>query len=102
MRDCFYKVDFENHALEFNGTSLESAQYEPDHDCFSDVEYSDDHFVSGETDERVEITVNYRGLKGTPSYQVDVLLNGRCVQILMVQTTPNGETYELKSDEYSY
>ncbi len=101
MWDCSYSINYLDHKLEFNGVSLVSVQYEPDHDCFRDVKFDHNYYISGETEERIEVSTNYRGLKGTQNYQVEVLVNGNCVNTLMIQKTPNGDIYTQKdSKEY--
>jgi len=98
MFDNYFDVDIDDHVLKFNGLVLIDAQFEPDYGCFIDVEFGADYFISGETGERVDITTRYRGLKGTPAYQVDLLVGDRCVKTFMVQLTPMGEILTPKED----
>jgi len=101
MYDFFYKVDHHDHVLEFNGVDLIGAIYEPDWGCLYDVEFSYDYFIAGDTEERVEITTRYRGLKGTRGYQVDLLIESIFSKTLMIQTIPNGYIYSSKDDYIS-
>lgn len=98
MFDNYFDIAIDDHVLSFNGLTLIDVQFEPDHGCFIDVEFDADHFISGETDERIDITARYRGLKGTPSYQVDLLVGDRCVKTFMVQPTPMGDALTPKED----
>jgi len=91
MFDCHFELDIADHILNFDGVSLEKAQYEPDHGCFIDVEFDYNYFISGETEDRIEITTNYRGLKGTSGYQVDLFVDDSHVKTFMIQTTPMGD-----------
>jgi hypothetical protein len=100
MFDFLYTVDFRDHILEFNGVDLISAKYEPDWGCLYDVEFSNDYFVAGDTEEKVEITTRYRGLRGTMGYQVDLFIGDNFFKTMMIQTTPVGYIYADK-DKYS-
>lgn len=98
MWDNFFDVNINDHVLKFNGSDLVAAHFEPDHGCFIDVEFGSDYFISGDTEERIDITTTYRGLKGTRSYQVDVKVDNQCVKTFMVQLTPMGESWTPKED----
>jgi len=91
MWDNYFEINKDDHILKFNNLDLIEAKYEPDYGCFIPVEFGNDYFISGETDERIDITFNYRGLKGTPNYQVDLLVDGSVVKTFMVQLTADGE-----------
>ncbi|EOU2548151.1 hypothetical protein ACWOQH_002399 [Vibrio parahaemolyticus] len=96
MFDLFYTVEFCDHNLDFNGIQLIGANYEPDWGVFIDVEFGHDYFVTGDSDERIEITTKFRGLRGTAGYQVDLFIDSRFVKTMMIQTTPMGDIYTNK------
>ena len=91
MWDNYFEIDKQDHILKFNGLNLVSAFYEPDYGCYENVEFGNNYYVCGETHKRIYIETNYRGLKGTPNYQVDLLVDGDVVKTFMVQLTPMGE-----------
>lgn len=99
MWDCYYQINIDDHILSFDGLRLENVQYEPDYGCFIDVEFGDDYFISGESNDKVDITTRYRGLKGTRNYQVDLLVDGQCVKTFMIQTSPIGDILTPKENQ---
>ncbi|EKP0260204.1 hypothetical protein JFQ93_001452 [Aeromonas sobria] len=96
MFDHFYKINYLEHNLYFNGTTLIDANYEPDWGVYIDVEFNDDYFVSGDSRDVIYVTSKYRGLRGTHGYQVDLFIADEYVKTMMVQTTPNGNIFKEK------
>ena len=100
MYNFTHQIDYLDHVLEFDGLCLVRAFYEPDYDDLQPVEFGHDYYIAGDSEDRKEIIARYRGLRGTPSYQVDLVIDGDCIKTLMVMTTPDGEIYTEK-DCYS-
>lgn len=99
MWDCYFELDIYDHILNFNGLSLENAKYEPDFGVFIDVEFGHNYFISGETEERIDITTTYRGLKGTRGYQVDLFVDNSLVKTFRIQTTSMGDILTPKDED---
>lgn len=100
MFDLLYRINYYDHILEFDGVTLTGAQYEPENGCFYNVEFSSDYFIDGESKERVEVTTQFRGLRGTPNYQVDLYIDDKLIKTLMTLCTPNGDIYSEKDSQW--
>jgi len=102
MNDCFFEINTDAHRLSFNGLDLNNVRYEPEEQCFTDVKFGSNYYISGETCERINVLTDYKGSRGTSDYHVEITVNDEVIKTLMVQTTPSGEIYSEEEDRSEY
>lgn len=92
-----HQANIDDHVLTFIDLTLVNAKYKKDWGYLIDVEFGDNYYIDGVNEEPVEIIKKYRGLKGTRSYQVDLIIGDRLYKTFYITATPFGDTYQEKT-----